>query len=60
MHKVNSFCFSHKKDQVIWSLHSSGKFSVKSLYNWLYNSLPAKNDKHIWKAKIPLKIKLFA
>jgi hypothetical protein len=34
-------------------------FSTKSLYHWLERNLAGSHNKWIWKAKIPLKIKIF-
>uniref|UniRef100_A0A8R7TBU0 Reverse transcriptase zinc-binding domain-containing protein n=1 Tax=Triticum urartu TaxID=4572 RepID=A0A8R7TBU0_TRIUA len=45
-------------DQVIWKL-SKGGFTTKSVYEWLEKDLLGPNYKLIWKAKIPLKIKIF-
>jgi hypothetical protein len=36
----------------------SGKFSVKSVYNHLCSNGMDRSFKHLWKSKIPLKIKI--
>jgi hypothetical protein len=44
-----------------WNLTENGKFSVDSMYKALVHSeVPVNKYKHIWKMKIPLKIKNFA
>jgi hypothetical protein len=37
----------------------SGMFSVKSVYTHLHRNSVAKDNRQFWKAKIPLKIKIF-
>ena len=46
------------QDQLIWSLHSSGQYSVRSLYAVLVNNGVQVTHK-IWKSKIPARIKVF-
>uniref|UniRef100_A0A8R7UQF7 Reverse transcriptase zinc-binding domain-containing protein n=1 Tax=Triticum urartu TaxID=4572 RepID=A0A8R7UQF7_TRIUA len=46
-------------DQVYWGLNGNGRFSTKSMYKWLENPLSGCHYRWIWKAKIPLKIKIF-
>ena len=46
-------------DQVKWSLTKNGIFSVKSLYRELTLNSIGYPHKFMWKAKIPLKIKIF-
>uniref|UniRef100_A0A8R7QJL0 Reverse transcriptase zinc-binding domain-containing protein n=1 Tax=Triticum urartu TaxID=4572 RepID=A0A8R7QJL0_TRIUA len=45
--------------QVYWGLNGNGRFSTKSMYKWLENPLSGCHYRWIWKAKIPLKIKIF-
>jgi hypothetical protein len=53
-------CATHDcKDQVRWDWEKSGIFSVKSTYKHLCKNDLGANFKKIWKAKIPLKIKIF-
>ena len=48
-------------DEFRWNLTENGKFSVDSMYKALIHSqIPVNKNKHIWKMKIPLKIKIFA
>lgn len=42
-----------------WKFTRSGKFSVKSMYNHMFSSSPDRSFKPMWKAKIPLKIKIW-
>jgi hypothetical protein len=46
-------------DGVSWSLNINGRFSTKSMYQYLERSLAGSHNKWIWKAKLPLKIKVF-
>jgi hypothetical protein len=46
-------------DGISWSLNANGRFSTKSMYQHLERSLAGSHNKWIWKAKIPLKIKVF-
>lgn len=52
-------CLTDQSDYPIWRLDESGKVSVKSMYDSLCNSHESLNNSFIWKAKIPLKIKIF-
>jgi hypothetical protein len=48
-------------DEFHWNLTENGKFSVDSMYKaLLYSEAPIYKNKHIWKMKIPLRIKVFA
>lgn len=47
-------------DQVTWVLEKKGFFSTKSLYKFLaYGGFPNRIAGHLWKCRIPLKIKFF-
>lgn len=46
-------------DSIRWKLSVSGAFSVKSMYTDLINTGPIPRSIHIWKIKVPLKIKVF-
>jgi hypothetical protein len=50
---------SNEKDIAKWSWEKSGAFSVKSMYNHLFSGDPDDPNTKLWKAKIPLKIKIF-
>uniref|UniRef100_A0A453PGZ4 Reverse transcriptase zinc-binding domain-containing protein n=1 Tax=Aegilops tauschii subsp. strangulata TaxID=200361 RepID=A0A453PGZ4_AEGTS len=49
----------HQPDQLCWKLTRSGHFTVKSMYIDVINSSVIPNSKHVWKVKVPLKIKVF-
>lgn len=42
-----------------WNLHTSGLFSVMSMYAYMINDNQHLRQRYIWKLKIPLKIKIF-
>ena len=46
------------RDTFIWSLQANGCFTVNSMYKNLVNN-GIKVTQEIWRAKIPLKIKIF-
>jgi hypothetical protein len=46
-------------DQVKWALEPGGKFSVSSLYRKINQGPSLPQEKLIWKANLPLKIKIF-
>ena len=46
-------------DTLQWKLSRSGVFSVKSMYADLINTGTIPRTVHIWKVKVPLKIKVF-
>jgi hypothetical protein len=48
-----------EKDIFIWSLNSSRKFTVQSMYRSLINNGNISHHKHLWKLKLPLKNKNF-
>ena len=50
---------STEKDKPIWNWESSGNFSVKSMYSHLCRNQIRLPYHVIWKAKLPLKIKVF-
>jgi hypothetical protein len=50
---------SSDKDKPIWKWTKNGKFSVKSMYKHLCSNGLDRSFKHLWKAKIPLKIKVW-
>jgi hypothetical protein len=48
-------------DEFHWNLTENGKFSVDSMYKAiLHSEAPIYKNKHIWKMKISLRIKVFA
>lgn len=48
-----------EKDKVSWHLSASGKFSVKSLYAKISQGPGLDVARGLWKARIPLKVKIF-
>ena len=47
-------------DSIVWALESSKKSTTKSLYRFLTDcGVASRMARHIWKAKLPLKIKFF-
>lgn len=47
-------------DTIIWALKKSRMFSTKSLYRFITNKgMASRVAVHIWKCRIPLKIKIF-
>jgi len=58
--KIYSFPFSNEPDQIKWLWNrKSGNFTTKSAYENLTIGDTGPHFKHIWKAKIPYKIKIF-
>uniref|UniRef100_A0A452Z2C2 Reverse transcriptase zinc-binding domain-containing protein n=1 Tax=Aegilops tauschii subsp. strangulata TaxID=200361 RepID=A0A452Z2C2_AEGTS len=49
---------SQQPDQLCWKLTKKGEFSVKSMYLDVVNSSSIPSSKHVWKVKVPLKIKV--
>ena len=50
---------SQQSDQLCWKLTKNGVFSVKSMYLDVINSSVIPSSKHVWKVKVPLRIKVF-
>ena len=50
---------SQRPDQLCWKLTRNGQFTVKSMYIDVINSTVIPSTKHVWKVKVPLKIKVF-
>jgi hypothetical protein len=50
---------SYGKDKPIWKWTKTEKFSVKSMYKNLCSNGINRSFKHLWKAKISLKIKIW-
>jgi hypothetical protein len=42
-----------------WSLNHNGKFSVSSMYQAFLDTNIVPNNSHLWKIKLPLKIRVF-
>jgi hypothetical protein len=56
---LTSCALGQQKDKSIWIWEAKRKFSVKSMYAHLCSADAEKPNKNLWKAKIPLKIKIF-
>ena len=50
---------SQYPDQLRWRLAKNGVFSVKCMYLDIINTSVIPSSKHVWKVKVPLKIKVF-
>uniref|UniRef100_A0A8I7B4Q7 Reverse transcriptase zinc-binding domain-containing protein n=1 Tax=Hordeum vulgare subsp. vulgare TaxID=112509 RepID=A0A8I7B4Q7_HORVV len=50
---------SNQTDTIRWTLPSNGVFLVKSMYTDLINNALISRSLHIWKIKVPLRIKVF-
>ena len=59
LNRVYAFPFENNKDTVVWRWNKSGRFSSKSAYEHLTSAENGQGHKHIWKAKLPYKIKIF-
>jgi hypothetical protein len=46
-------------DQIKWALEPHGKFTVSSLYRKINRGPSLPHEKLLWKARLPLKIKIF-
>jgi hypothetical protein len=56
---LRSLVLSENPDSIYWSLNENKIFSTRSVYKWLERNLAGYHNKWIWKAKVPLKIKVF-
>jgi len=57
--EIYSYLFNNSRDTVIWKGNKSGSFSSKSVYDSLTKTDHGQSFSHIWKAKIPHRIKIF-
>jgi hypothetical protein len=57
--QVREVFVTDTKDTMVWGLIANRVFSTKSVYQVLERYLSGANNKWIWKAKLPLKIKVF-
>jgi len=53
-----SFNFKQQPDEISWKWGGKKIFTTKSVYDHL-NQQPKVRSEHIWKAKIPYKVKIF-
>jgi hypothetical protein len=56
---MNQVRLSQDKDTPRWKWSKNGKFTVKSVYKHLCKNGMDRSFKHLWKSKIPLKIKVW-
>jgi hypothetical protein len=59
LHDTTTFLLSDNADTFIWNIGKKGRFTVKSVYDALTSPSTGRYHKHIWKGKIPEKIKIF-
>ncbi|TVU43075.1 hypothetical protein EJB05_09511, partial [Eragrostis curvula] len=57
--RLNEQRLTASKDKAVWLWTSNGIFSVKSVYDHLTRDDNGASYKHIWRSKIPEKIKIF-
>ncbi|KAJ4815734.1 RNA-directed DNA polymerase (reverse transcriptase)-related family protein [Rhynchospora pubera] len=58
---LNGSSFPLEHDGICWHWESKGLFTVKSMYDFLsHRGIFDYTAKHLWKLKIPLKVKLFS
>ena len=57
--RLTTVVLSQEEDEFIWTLDRKGEFSVKSHYLGLIHQNIPNTNKHLWKLKTPLKIKVF-
>jgi hypothetical protein len=59
INEVYSFPFDNNKDIISWKCNKTGSFSTKSTYDMLTSAESGHSFRHIWKARIPHRIKVF-
>jgi hypothetical protein len=57
--RIANIHLNDQSDVFRWSLKSDGQFSVSSMYQALLDSAIIPHNSHLWKIRIPLKIKVF-
>jgi hypothetical protein len=57
--RIANIHLNDQSDVFRWSLKSDGQFSVSSMYQALLDSDIIPHNSHLWKIRIPLKIKVF-
>ena len=56
---VFSFTFENQDDIILWRWNTKKSFTTKSVYNHLSSERTTNSYNHIWRAKLPYKIKIF-
>jgi hypothetical protein len=59
LHRLILVQLTDHDDIFKWRLTTSGRFTVKSMYNDMLNGHTPYLKKYIWKMKVPLKIRIF-
>jgi hypothetical protein len=57
--RLANIVLNQESDEFQWNLHTNGQFLVKSHYLAMIHSDIPNLNKHLWKLKAPLKIKIF-
>jgi hypothetical protein len=57
--RLMDILLNDQHDTFVWDLTSTGDFTVKSMYLDLMNGHTQNMHKHIWKMKVPLKVRIF-
>ena len=57
--EVYSYPFENEEDKISWKMHKSGGFSTRSVYDLMTSGDTGHPFSHIWKARIPHRIKIF-
>ena len=59
INSVYNHPFVNSEDTPVWAWNKNKNFSSQLVYNFLTKENSRKHFKHVWKAKIPYKIKIF-
>lgn len=59
LHLMNQVNLTQEKKSPRWKWSKSGKFTVKSVYKHVCRNGMDRSFRHLWKSKIPLKIKVW-
>ena len=59
INSVYNHPFVNSEDTPVWAWNKNKNFSSQSVYNFVIKENSRKHLKHVWKAKIPYKIKIF-
>lgn len=57
--KLMGMGVNDEEDRPIWKWSKSGRYTVRSLYNLLTSQGTNRSFRQLWKAKLPLKIKIW-
>ena len=59
LEQVFSFQFCNQEDIILWKWNCRKKFTTRSVYDYLSSEGTPNSYNHIWKSKLPYKIKIF-